>query len=242
MPIVIQPPLTAIEPQSPVLSTIDSNVSPLPEPAAIPPAGKQVRVVVCDSEVVADVEPPYSFEKPWQLGISVFVTWSREDGFRDWLAGEGEELLKYLASFDVLAGYNVVRFDFRVLDGDLALSRRILSSLDPAKTDGADVPFLSMNSLRGKVADMLLDVQDALGHRLKLNQISEAIFGKRKTMDGRDAPKRWRSRDRLGVISYCRDDVTLERDVYFWVERERKLKYMDGYRGTREVAMKWSFR
>jgi DEAD/DEAH box helicase domain-containing protein len=198
--------------------------------------------VATDCEVAEEVQPPYSFDNCWQLPIACFVTWSEKDGYLDWLAGEGEALLQYLSSFDVVTGYNVIRFDFRVLDGDIALSRGIVPTLDPRKSMNTPVPRITQAALKGKMVDILLDISDELGHRLKAEQVFQATLRRGKTMDGADAPRRWKQGRRLEVIQYCRDDVALEKDIYLVARDRGEISYQDRKRGVRKTKLKLRIR
>lgn len=195
--------------------------------------------VFLDVEVANEVFPPFSFSRAWELGIAVASTWSEKDLYVDWFRGESEALLKYLLGFERVVGFNTVRFDYKVIDGDLAILRKMVATLEPQISR---VPPILEEALRGKTVDMLLDVFDALGHRLALEAISEGSIQRRKRMSGVNAPILWRMGKRLEVIEYCRDDVGLERDVYAYGVEHGLIRYVDRSFGIMERRISWRLR
>lgn len=217
----------------------DANV-PLKEPA--PPEQRPADFVVMDSEIQNLVKPPFSFDEAWRLGLAVLVTWNQKHGFKDWFVGEGESLLGYLASFDQVVGFNTVYFDYRVIDGDLAVLRGVVKDLHPEASKGIRIPYFTQEMLKGKTVDMLLDVEEALGYRLKLEALTEPTLGRSKSMAGVMAPIEWQKRDRHRVIGYCRDDVALERDLYLSGIKNGRVVYNDGKGGRKELPIRWRTR
>lgn len=217
----------------------DANV---PLKQAVLPAEKPAEFVVLDSEIQNVVKPPYSFDEAWRLGLAVLVTWNQKHGFKDWFAGESEGLLGYLTSFDQVVSYNGLWFDYRVIDGDLAITREIVSDLHPEASRGARIPFFTQEMLKGKTVDMILDVEEAIGYRLKLEALTEPTLGRSKSMAGVMAPIEWQKRDRHKVIGYCRDDVALERDLYLAGLKNSRVIYKDGKGGRRELPIRWRTR
>lgn len=217
----------------------DSNV---PLKAPVLPAEKPAEFVVLDSEIQNVVKPPYSFDEAWRLGLAVLVTWHEKHGFKDWFAGESEGLLGYLTSFQQVVSYNGLWFDYRVIDGDLAIVRKVVTDLHPEASRGTRIPRFTEEMLKGKTVDMLLDVEEAVGYKLKLEALTEPTLGKSKSMAGVMAPIEWQKRDRYKVIGYCRDDVALERDLYLAGLKNSRVVYNDGKGGRRELPIRWRTR
>jgi len=210
-----------------------SNVGD-PVSAPVEPAQKRPRATFLDVEIRTEIAPPYTWERCWQTGMAVAVTWDDKEGFKDWFAGESEDLLLYLASFDRVVGFNTLAFDYRVIDGDLALIRKVARTLHPADSP-QDIPRWVEEALAGKTVDMLADVYEWLGFRVKLELITGPTLGRKKTMNGILAPVEWGKRNRHQVIGYCRNDVELERDLYFYGFKHGRISYIDG-RGSRNVV------
>ncbi|MCB2214581.1 MAG: DEAD/DEAH box helicase [Desulfobulbaceae bacterium] len=126
-----------------------------------------------------------------RMGMSVGVVYdSKLDGFATYLEDEVNDLIDHLASASVIVGFNILAFDYRVLAG---ISGRQLY----------DRPSL----------DLLKLIQEQLGYRLSLNRLAEQTLGRPKSADGMQA-LRWYKQGRIDeIVTYCREDVALTRDL-----------------------------
>lgn len=123
-----------------------------------------------------------------------------------------------LEQADVLVGYNSDHFDIPILNryyaGDLT---------------------------KFKSVDLLKEVKNVLGRRLKLDGIAEATLGRKKSGNGLEAVTWWKSGEHERVKQYCLDDVKLTDDLYQYALKHKKLKYRD-FDGIREIKFdtsKW---
>lgn len=185
--------------------------------------------VVFDLEtrhLVGEVKNPqtgklHSWKTIEDLGMCVGCTWSETEGFRDWL--EGEALWAHLGGFDLVVGFNSYRFDNQVLRG--------------ACGTPLDFPLYPQG------VDLLLDVQDALGHRISLRALAEATLGRIKLADAEEAPLLWRQGKMWEVIEYCRGDVALTRDLYLYGLSQGKVHYLDrSDRRKMSLSVRWTRR
>ena len=102
-----------------------------------------------------------------------------------------ENLIERLAEFDLVVGFNVKRFDYRVLGAYTGFDFRELPTFD-----------------------ILEDIHNRLGFRLSLGHLAEQTLGKSKVADGIQAV-RWLREGKLdAVIEYCKDDVAITRDLF----------------------------
>ena len=126
------------------------------------------------------------------------------DSFSSFTVEELPNLWPVLERADLLVGFNSDHFDIPILNryyaGDLSKIRSI---------------------------DLLSEVKNVLGHRLKLDSIAEATLGRKKTASGLDAVKWWAEGQRDKVIQYCIEDVRITKDVYEYALKNRKLRYSD---------------
>ena len=100
-----------------------------------------------------------------KMGMSIGVTYSTaRGGYKVYGEPEVEALITELQRADLVVGFNHVRFDYRVLEGYSVF-------------DFSQVPSL----------DMLIEVDRILGHRLKLDSITQATFDCEKTAEGLQA-------------------------------------------------------
>lgn len=114
---------------------------------------------------------------------------------------------------DVLIGFNSNTFDIPLLNryypGDLS----------------------HLHSL-----DLLVEVQKALGRRIRLQSLAEATLGRGKAGDGAKAGEWWKQGERVKVAEYCVEDVRLTRELYEYALKHGALKYKD-LRDIRDIKI-----
>ena len=149
---------------------------------------------------VLDIETRYSAEDVggWnradRMGVSIACVYdSEDDSMYDYEQDQMDELIAHLQKFDLVIGFNHVKFDYAVLGGLHPFNFRGLSNLD-----------------------LLVEVHERLGYRVKLDNIAQATLDVGKSADGLQALKWWKE-DRLDLITeYCQQDVAVTRDVYLY--------------------------
>ena len=182
------------DPKSIQPKEIDVNTLPgvtLPT-AARKPAPKRYGVL--------DIETRYSADEVggWgradRMGVSIACLYDSGDGsMHDYEQERMNELVEHLQRFDLVIGFNHVKFDYAVLGG-----------LHPFK-------FRALPSL-----DLLVEISNRLGYRVKLDNVASATLDAGKSADGLMALKWWKE-GRLDLITeYCRQDVIVTRDVYLF--------------------------
>ncbi len=114
------------------------------------------------------------------------------------------KLWPIIESADVLIGFNSDSFDIPLLNryypGDLT-----------------SIPSL----------DLLVEVQKALGRRIRLQSLAEATLGRGKSGDGLKAGDWWREGKRDLVHKYCVEDVRITRELYDYALKNGKLKFKE---------------
>lgn len=154
-----------------------------------------------------------------ELKISLAVTYSTRDrGYRIFLEEEAGALIDELCRADLVVGYNLLGFDYRVLS---AYDIRDLQQL----------PTL----------DMMVDLEKTAGFRPKLDSIATATLGVGKTADGMDA-LRWFQEGRFEEIAeYCCYDVKVTRLVHEFGRSHGCLFCTDKSGGpARKLSVAWS--
>jgi DEAD/DEAH box helicase domain-containing protein len=76
--------------------------------------------------------------------------------------------------------------------------------------------------------DILKEVRNAYGRRMKLDQIAEGTFGIHKSGNGLEAVAWWRSGEIDKIRKYCLDDVKITKDVYEFALKNKKLMFKEG--------------
>jgi len=205
-------------------------------------------VVAIDAEITCDMtNGDARFKTPWELPVSVVCTLSDKDGFRDWIGDHSvPKLVQYLLKFNRIVGFNQIRFDYGLLDG--ALIREFCVGDDAASRVRAALkghfdlgqrdpePNMLERILKGKSIDLLVDIKQFLdakklpwkGRVTNLDAIALAMIGagkeSKRFKGGAEAPKAWRHRMALEVISYCRIDVLRAAQIYLQLLQRYPLK------------------
>ena len=126
---------------------------------------------------------------------------------------ELSRLWPVLEQADMLVGYNSDHFDIPILN-----------------------KYYAGDLTKFKSVDLLKEIKNVLGRRLKLDGIAEATLGKKKTGRGLEAVEWWKNGERERVMQYCLDDVKLTDELYKYALKHGKLKYKD-YDGVREIKL-----
>lgn len=128
------------------------------------------------------------------------------------------KLWPVLESADVLVGYNSEHFDIPILN-----------------------KYYAGDLTKIKSVDLLKEIKNVLGRRLKLDGVAEATLGKNKTGHGLDAVVWWKQGLKEKVRDYCLEDVKITYELYEYAKKNGHLKYKD-YDGLREIKLdtsKW---
>lgn len=102
--------------------------------------------------------------------------------------------------------------------------------------DHFDIPLLNKyykKTGRGDLTkirslDLLKEIKNCYGRRMKLDQIAQGTFGIGKTGDGLEAVAWWRNGEIEKIRKYCLDDVRITKDVYEYALKNKKLIFKEG--------------
>jgi DEAD/DEAH box helicase domain-containing protein len=98
-------------------------------------------------------------------------------------------------------------------------------------SDHFDIPLLnkyySGDLSKIKSLDLLKEIKNSLGRRLKLDTIAEATLGINKSGHGLEAVTWWKQGKKEEVKKYCLDDVKITKEVYEYALKNGCLKYKD---------------
>ena len=152
-----------------------------------------------------------------RLGMSVGVTYSTSrGGYTIYGEAQVNDLIDELQRADLVVGFNHVRFDYRVLEGYSIF-------------DFSQVPSL----------DMLIEVDRILGHRLKLDSITQATFGCEKTAEGLQAIEWYKQGKLTEIAEYCLFDVKLTKLVHEYGVAYGHLYYLSRFGKKLKVEVEW---
>jgi DEAD/DEAH box helicase domain-containing protein len=129
---------------------------------------------------------------------------SETDEYTSYSKEEFPKLWPILERADMLIGFNSDTFDIPILNryypGDLT---------------------------KIKSLDLLVEVQKALGRRVRLQSLAEATLNKGKGGNGLQAVEWWAAGEYDKVRKYCIEDVRITRELYDYALKNGSLKYKD---------------
>lgn len=162
------------------------------------------------NKIVFDVETQRAFDevegrRPEKLGISIVVAYDYADGeYKSFREHELNRFFPILESADLVIGFNHKNFDNKVLSAYYAGDLSILPHLD-----------------------LLEEFYKAAGFRARLNDVAQATLGTRKSGSGLKAIEWFKSGDFASLEMYCRQDVSVTKDLYEYALANKKLKYKE---------------
>ena len=152
-----------------------------------------------------------------KMGMSIGVTYSTARGdYKIYGEPEVEELIKELQRADLVVGFNHIRFDYRVLEGYSIF-------------DFSQVPSL----------DMLIVLNEKLGHRLKLDSIAQATLGCEKSAEGLQALEWFKQGKMAEIAEYCCIDVKITNLVHEYAAAHGHLFYNNRFGNKLKVEVEW---
>jgi len=173
--------------------------------------------------VVFDLETQYTADevKGWRnirdMRLAVAVTYNAAtDVYRNYTEQEVDRLISTLQGADLVVGYNVIRFDYKVLRAY------------------TDAPLSKLPTV-----DMLQDLYRTLGWRLKLDNVATATLKESKSADGLQAVRWFRQGQLDKVIAYCRRDVEVTWKVYQFGRHNGYVLYRDRRWRVHKVLVQW---
>lgn len=195
-------------PEPPGASVQDTTLNPLPQ---------DFRYAVLDLETRRSAQEVGGWHRADLMGVSCVVVYdSGIDDFRDYGQEDVPRLVGELVEFDLVVGFNILRFDYAVLGG---LSRFDFSSL----------PTL----------DILGSVHETLGYRLSLDHLARETLGAAKSASGMQALAWWKEGRIADIISYCRQDVAVTRDLFLFGARHGHLLFRNKAEKIVRVPVDW---
>lgn len=153
-----------------------------------------------------------------KLKVACAVTYSTaKNDFTVYWEKDIPALLAELKSASKVIGFNLINFDYRVLQ-PYANQVRL-----------ASIPTL----------DMLVDIHRNLGFRVSLDNLAGASLGATKTADGIQSVQWFRNGELDKVAEYCKADVDITRRV-FEFGRDNGFVYYKSKLGSKlKTPVKW---
>ena len=162
-------------------------------------------------KIVFDIETSNVFQDvasndPSALDMSVCCIYDYEtDKYSSYTKETLNETWPIFEKADMIIGYNSDHFDIPILN-----------------------KYFSGDLTKIKSLDLLKEIKNSLGRRIKLDSVAEATLGRNKTANGLEQLVWWRNGEKQKVIDYCIEDVRITKDVYEYALKNNLLKYTDG--------------
>lgn len=163
--------------------------------------------------VIFDLETQNTFAEvgsndPVALSISVGTFYdSQTEKYTTVTEDELATIWPLLEHADALIGYNINHFDVPLLNkyypGDLTTIKTI---------------------------DLLEEIKNSLGRRLKLDSVAEATVNAHKSAHGLQAVRWWREGKIDEIKKYCEQDVKVTKKVFDYALKNGHVKFKDGSR------------
>jgi DEAD/DEAH box helicase domain-containing protein len=153
---------------------------------------KKPRLLFMDLETQKSAQDVGGWQNTHLMRVSVAVIFdTAEERFHVFHEDKIEDLLDYLEKADLIIGFNIKKFDYRVLS---AYTNNDLKALP--------------------TFDILEDIHNRLGFRLSLDHLATETLNRGKTADGLQALEWFRQGEMEKLIEYCRQDVIVTRDLF----------------------------
>ena len=162
------------------------------------------------NEIVMDIETTNSFAEvgkydPSLLNVSlVGVYFYATDTYESFLEPELPKLWRLLEGADRIIGYNLIGFDYKVLNryypGDL---------------------------LKLPTLDVMYEIEHQIGFRVKIDDVAQATLGVGKSGNGLMAIEYFRRGELDKLREYCLMDVKVTKEVYEHGLKNNFVNYKD---------------
>ncbi len=207
----------------------DLFADPPPQGAPEPPQPEfsGPRIQYFDLETQKSADDVGGWGNIHKMGLAVGVVWdSVDEDYFTYLEPDALKLVDKLKTADLVVGFNVIGFDYTVLQ-PYANEKHI---------DLQEIPTF----------DMLTDVHKKLNHRLSLNNLAECSLGAQKTADGLESLKWYKEylegdKAKLDkIIEYCKMDVQITRDLFLFGADHGYVEYTNRSKtATNRLTVDW---
>lgn len=175
-------------------------------------------IIYLDIETQRSAEEVGGWQNRHLMGLAIGAIYdSLDQQFYLYTEAQVPQLIEKLKKADLIVGFNIKNFDYRVLQA-----------------------YTSFNFNQLPTLDILEEIYKKFKFRLSLRDLCEKTLNQGKLGDGLQAV-RWFKEGRLDkVIEHCRRDVELTRDLFQYGLEKGYLLYEDKERGLMRLAVEWS--
>ena len=184
----------------------------------VSPDSKAPRVLYFDLETQKSAADVGGWGNTHLMKLAVGVVWdSLEQKHFSYLENEADRLVAKLRAADLVVGFNVRGFDYRVLQ---------------PYARGFDLQEIT-------TFDMLVDVKRLLNHRLSLDHLAQNTLNAEKSADGL-VSLQWYKEGKIDkIVAYCKQDVEITRDLFLYGESNGHVIYKTRSGTVKELKVDW---
>ena len=152
-----------------------------------------------------------------KMRLAVGVVWDSID--QDYFVYEEKDakiLVEKLQTADLVIGFNVIGFDYTVLQ-----------------------PYSDFDLQEINTFDMLVDVKKLLNFRLSLNHLAQHTLNAKKSADGLMSLQWYKEGKIDKIIHYCKQDVEITRDLFLYGEEHGYVNYQSRSGNPLQLQVNW---
>jgi len=187
------------------------------EPVEKTKLGTGSRIQYFDLETQKSADDVGGWGNIHKMGLAVGVIWDSID--QDYFVYEekdAKKLVGKLRSADLVVGFNVIGFDYTVLQ-----------------------PYSDFDLQEINTFDMLVDLKKLLNFRLSLNHLAEHTLNAKKSADGLISLQWYREGKIDKIIHYCKQDVQITRDLYLFGAEHGYVNYQSRSGNPLQLEVNW---
>lgn len=164
----------------------------------------QQNIIFFDVETQKGADEVGGWRNIDKMKVAIAVTLDNNDNYQVYTENEVQALIESLYKADLVIGYNIKYFDFRVLSGYENFNQNLIKPLD-----------------------LLEHIRNRLNFRLKLGDLAQINFNENKIADGLQSLKWFKEGKIDKVTEYCKHDVRLIKKLYEKGKKDGELDYFN---------------
>ena len=187
------------------------------EPAKTTKREPESRIQYFDLETQKSADDVGGWGNIHKMKLAVGVVWDSID--QDYFVYEEKDaktLVEKLRTADLVIGFNVIGFDYTVLQ-----------------------PYSDFDLQEINTFDMLVDVKKLLNFRLSLNHLAQHTLNAKKSADGLISLQWYKEGKIDKIIHYCKQDVEITRDLYLFGEEHGYVNYQSRSGNLLQLEVNW---
>ena len=177
----------------------------------------EARIQYFDLETQKSADDVGGWGNIHKMRLAVGVVWDSID--QDYFVYEEKDakiLVEKLQTADLVIGFNVIGFDYTVLQ-----------------------PYSDFDLQEINTFDMLVDVKKLLNFRLSLNHLAQHTLNTKKSADGLMSLQWYKEGKIDKIIHYCKQDVEITRDLFLYGEKHGYVNYQSRSGNPLQLEVNW---